>query len=380
MLVFKTSAFNRSATSPKPNLLHCLYIKDLKNSAHNNFIECKKILEYKLKMKKITIFLLFIFLNFTQNLYANENFKAWLKDFKKTAIKKGISKKTVNLVMDDAKYLPKVIEYDRYQPEFYEDTFTYINKRANQDKVNKGIRLYKREKNLINKIEKVFLVEKELLLALMGIETNFGKYLGKMDIVSSLATLSFDKRRSVFFTNELLVLLKLIDEGIIDKSILFGSWAGAFGNFQFMPSTIKSYAIDYNKNTDIELKKIDDSFASAANYIKKIGWKKNEPCFFRVKLKKEIPKKYLNSSARKIHNKKKVKFFKKYLDSIDGIIEDENILSAIIIPDKDIIPGAENLDPAFIVFSNYELILKWNRSLRFALAVCTLKEKFKDEI
>tara|TARA_B100000214_G_scaffold46825_1_gene29433 strand:- start:2334 stop:3329 length:996 start_codon:yes stop_codon:yes gene_type:complete len=331
-------------------------------------------------MKKITIFLLFIFLNFTQNLYANENFKAWLKDFKKTAIKKGISKKTVNLVMDDAKYLPKVIEYDRYQPEFYEDTFTYINKRANQDKVNKGIRLYKREKNLINKIEKVFLVEKELLLALMGIETNFGKYLGKMDIVSSLATLSFDKRRSVFFTNELLVLLKLIDEGIIDKSILFGSWAGAFGNFQFMPSTIKSYAIDYNKNTDIELKKIDDSFASAANYIKKIGWKKNEPCFFRVKLKKEIPKKYLNSSARKIHNKKKVKFFKKYLDSIDGIIEDENILSAIIIPDKDIIPGAENLDPAFIVFSNYELILKWNRSLRFALAVCTLKEKFKDEI
>ena len=331
-------------------------------------------------MKKITIFLLFIFLNFTQNLYANENFKAWLKDFKKTAIKKGISKKTVNLVMDDAKYLPKVIEYDRYQPEFYEDTFTYIKKRANQDKVNKGIRLYKSEKNLINKIEKVFLVEKELLLALMGIETNFGKYLGKMDIVSSLATLSFDKRRSVFFTNELLVLLKLIDEGIIDKSILFGSWAGAFGNFQFMPSTIKSYAIDYNKNTDIELKKIDDSFASAANYIKKIGWKKNEPCFFRVKLKKEIPKKYLNSSARKIHNKKKVKFFKKYLDSIDGIIEDENILSAIIIPDKDIIPGAENLDPAFIVFSNYELILKWNRSLRFALAVCTLKEKFKDEI
>ena len=331
-------------------------------------------------MKKITIFLLFIFLNLTQNLYANENFKAWLKDFKKTAIKKGISKKTVNLVMDDAKYLPKVIEYDRYQPEFYEDTFTYINKRANQDKVNKGIRLYKREKNLINKIEKVFLVEKELLLALMGIETNFGKYLGKMDIVSSLATLSFDKRRSVFFTNELLVLLKLIDEGIIDKSILFGSWAGAFGNFQFMPSTIKSYAIDYNKNTDIELKKIDDSFASAANYIKKIGWKKNEPCFFRVKLKKEIPKKYLNSSARKIHNKKKVKFFKKYLDSIDGIIEDENILSAIIIPDKDIIPGSENLEPAFIVFANYELILKWNRSLRFALAVCTLKDKFANEL
>ena len=331
-------------------------------------------------MKKITIFLLFIFLNFNQSLYANENFQIWLKGFKESAIKKGISKKTVNLVMDEAKFLPKVIEYDRYQPEFYEDTFTYIKKRASQAKVNKGIKLYKSEKNLINKIEKVFLVEKELLLALMGIETNFGKYLGKMDIVSSLATLSFDKRRSIFFTNELLVLLKLIDEGVIDKSILYGSWAGAFGNFQFMPSTIKSYAIDYNDNANIELKKIDDSFASAANYIKRIGWKKNEPCFYRVKLKKGIPKKYLNSSARNIHNKKKVKFFKKYLASIDGVIEDENVLSAIIIPDKDIIPGSENLEPAFIVFANYELILKWNRSLRFALAVCTLKEKFRNEI
>ena len=90
----------------------------------------------------------------------------------------------------------------------------------------------------------------------MGIETNYGKYLGKMDIISSLATLSYDKRRSDFFTNELLTLLKLVDENIIDKDILYGSWAGAFGNFQFMPTTIKNYAIDYNGNKDIELKKL----------------------------------------------------------------------------------------------------------------------------
>ena len=108
----------------------------------------------------------------------------------------------------------------------------------------------------------------------MGIETNFGKYLGKMDIVSSLATLSFDKRRSDFFTKELLILLRLVDKKIIEKDILFGSWAGAFGNFQFMPRTIKDYAIDYNNNKIIELKKIEDSFASAANYLNKIGWKK----------------------------------------------------------------------------------------------------------
>ena len=325
--------------------------------------------------------LTFIFLinNFS---FANtsENFDLWLKNFKKTAVSKGISKKTVDLTLKNAKFLPKVIEYDRYQPEFYEDTYTYIKKRANKDKVKKGLFLYKREKELINKIEKKFLVEKELLLALMGIETNYGKYLGKMDIISSLATLSFDKRRSAFFTSELLVLLKLIDQGVIDKNILYGSWAGAFGNFQFMPSTIKSYAIDYNNNSNIELKKIEDSFASAANYIKKIGWKIDQPCFYKVELKEEIPAKYLNSSARKIVNKKKVKFFKKYFKSIEKLNLNENMISAIIIPDKDIIPGAKNLKPAFIVFSNYEKILKWNRSLRFALAVCTLKDKFKNEI
>ena len=127
----------------------------------------------------------------------------------------------------------------------------------------------------------------------------------------SLATLSFDKRRSDFFTNELLILLKLIDKKIIDKEILFGSWAGAFGNFQFMPSTIKNYAVDYNKNSDIELKKIDDSFASAANYINKIGWETNNPCFVKITLNNNIPQKYLNTSARGIKNKKKSKIFSK---------------------------------------------------------------------
>ena len=331
-------------------------------------------------MKKICVFFLIIFVISVQNLTANEDFGIWLRDFKKIAVKNGISKQTVNEVMNDAEFLPKVIEYDRYQPEFYEDTYTYIRKRSSKEKLKKGLSLYKKEKDTINKIEKNFYVEKELLLALMGIETNFGKYLGKMDIISSLSTLSFDKRRSAFFTNELLTLLKLIDNKVVDKNTLYGSWAGAFGNFQFMPSTIKNYAIDYNNNSNIELKKIEDSFASAANYIKKIGWKKNEPCFYKVELKEDIPTKYLNSSARKITNKRKVKYFKKYLKSYEKYNLNDNSISAIITPDKDIIPGAKTLKPAYIVFSNYEKVLKWNRSLRFALAVCTLKNKFKNEI
>jgi len=310
----------------------------------------------------------------------NYDFRLWLDDFKKRAIKSGISEIVVEDVMSTAVFLPKVIEYDRYQPEFYEDTFTYISKRTNSRKVKKGLSLYKKEKVIIEKIDKNYLVEKELLLALMGIETNFGKYLGKMDIISSLATLSYDKRRSKFFTDELLILLNLIDKGIIKKDILFGSWAGAFGNFQFMPRTIKNYAIDYNNNQTIELKNIEDSFASAANYLNKIGWKKNAPCFLKIDLKDSIPKKYLNSSARKIENKKKVKFFKKYIKNSDKLKIDDNLLSAIITPDKDIIPGSKTYKPAYLVFSNYEKILHWNRSLRFALAVCTLKGNFENEI
>ena len=312
--------------------------------------------------------------------FASDDFNKWVSNFKIRAISSGVSEKVVNEIMSEAKFLPKVIEYDRYQPEFYEDTSTYIKKRSSKRKIREGIQLYGKEKKIIEIIEKDFEVEKELLLSLMGIETNFGKYLGKMDIISSLATLSFDKRRSEFFTAELLILLKLVDKGIVSKDILFGSWAGAFGNFQFMPRTIRNYAIDYNNNKIIELKNIEDSFASAANYLKTIGWKKNQPCFFKIELKDDIPKKYLNSSARKIKNKKKFNFFKKYIKNYENLNIKDNPMVAIIIPDKDIIPGAETLSPAYIIFENYEKILNWNRSLRFALAVCTLKESFRNEI
>ena len=331
-------------------------------------------------MFNLIIKFLFLYLLLFSNISANQDFDNWLKKFQTTAIESGISKKVVYGVMSNAKFLPKVIEYDRYQPEFYEDTFTYIKKRSSNKKIKAGIKLYNQEKITIEKIEKEFNVEKELLLALMGIETNFGKYLGKMDIVSSLATLSYDERRSAFFTEELLILLKLVDSNIINKDILYGSWAGAFGNFQFMPRTIRNYAIDYNKNKTIELKDTEDSFASAANYLNTIGWKKNEPCFFKIDLKENIPKKYLNSSARNIKNKRQLRFFKKYIRNFNDLKMQGNLNTAIIIPDKDIIPGAETLSPAYIVFENYEKILNWNRSLRFALAVCTLKEGFKNEI
>ena len=333
-----------------------------------------------MKIIKILLFISIFFCNLT---YANINieFENWKKDFKKVALSKDISEETFNIAIENTRYLPNVIKYDRYQPEFYEDTKTYISKRASLKKLKQGLELYEQNQELINKIEKEFKVEKELMLALMGIETNFGNYVGKMDILSSLATLSFDKRRSEFFTNELITLLKLIETKKVDHKSLYGSWAGAFGFFQFMPSTIDNYAIDYNNNKEINLKNNIDAFASAANYLSKIGWRTERPCFYKVVLKDNIPNKYLNTSAQKIKNKKKLSFFIKYIEK-DNLPNNLNFnyKVAIVTPDKDIVKDAEKLTPAYIVYDNYEVILKWNRSLRFSLAVCTLKDKFENEL
>mgnify|MGYP006134373895 FL=1 len=331
---------------------------------------------------KIIRYFIILFLMLTNVAFSSGDmsFDKWLKIFKIHALENNISESTFDMAMNDVVFLPKVIKYDRFQPEFYEDTKTYISKRSSDQKVKQGTKLYKSNKNFINSIDNKFSVEKSLLLALMGIETNFGTYVGKMDILSSLATLSFDERRSEFFTSELITILQLVESGKIDHNILYGSWAGAFGNFQFMPSTIEGYAIDYDENNIIELKSIKDSFASAANYINKIGWKKNQPCFIRVNLTEDVPKKLLNTSAKKLHNKNKFKLLKKYIKDKNTEAIDNNLIGSIITPDKDIIPNSENLEPAYIVFENYEKILQWNRSLRFGLAVCTLKDKFENAL
>jgi len=327
--------------------------------------------------KIITFLILIKFLLITSVLSASldQGFDDWLLSYKKFALKKGISEKTLEVAFKNVKFLENVIKYDRRQPEFIEDTLTYVGKRATKSRSIIANKLLKKNMNLFNKVENEFHVEKEILLALWGIETNFGKYVGKMDIISSLATLTFDKRRSEFFSKQLIALLKLIDKKKINPNKLFGSWAGAYGNFQFMPTTIENYAIDYDNNNKIELKdSIHDALASAANYINKIGWKKGEPCYLRVKLNKEIKKKYLNTSARKISHKLAIsKWNKKGVVNYDGTKIKLNYKAALIIPDGKI--GT----PTYLVFDNYEKILKWNRSLRFGVTVCTLANMIKYE-
>ena len=173
--------------------------------------------------------------------------------------------------------------------------------------------------------------------------------------------------------------MKLIDQKLVDVDTLYGSWAGAFGNFQFMPSAIENYAIDYDNNNKIELKQsLHDAIASAANYINQIGWKYQSSCFYKVELTQPISKKYINTSAKKIRNYLTIKSWKK-----KGIVDIEQIndknKAALIIPDLAVPEGNEN-SPAFLVFNNYEKILQWNRSLRFGVTVCTLSNMIKNEI
>ena len=162
-------------------------------------------------MKQIKIFFLVYILIFN-NLHADEteNFIKWKNQFKKLALENNISEKTFNSAMSNVKYLPKVIEYDRYQPEFYEDTKTYVSKRTSKKKVKKGLIFYNDKKDLIDTVEKKYNVEKELLLSLMGIETNYGTYVGKMDILSSLAALSYDKPKINFLQLWILLLEKIL--------------------------------------------------------------------------------------------------------------------------------------------------------------------------
>ena len=327
------------------------------------------------KFKIITFFLVLkiLLISFSQVANSDEGFNTWLFSYKKFALKKGISQETIDTAFKNVRFLEKVIKYDRKQPEFYEDTITYVNKRANISRVNTARRLLGKNRLLFTEVENKFSVEKEILLALWGIETNFGKHVGKMDIISSLATLSYDKRRRVFFSSQLLTLLKLIDDKLLDPNTLYGSWAGAYGNFQFMPSTISRYAIDYDNNNKIELKfSLDDSLASAANYINRIGWKKSQPCFFRVKLTNKIRDKYINLSARKISNKLEIsKWKRKGVVNVDGTELQSNLKAALILPDGKL------ESPMFLVFDNYGKILKWNRSLRFGITVCTLAKMIK---
>ena len=316
--------------------------------------------------------ILFIVICLTSNSYSDENFNKWLLNYKQFAINQGVTKKTVDEAFKNTKLLKRIIKYDRNQPEFIEKTKVYVGKRVNKQKVIYAKKLIKNNNNLLKIVEKKYKVPKNYLVALWGIETVFGKHKGKVDIISALATLSFDKRRSTYFSRELITLLKLIDKKIVNLDDLKGSWAGAHGNFQFMPSSIKNYAIDYNKDGKIDLyTSLEDSFASAANYLKKIGWDKN-PWGVKVKLSKNIDSKNFTYDARKLAKQLKVKEWVKL-----GVLLPKNFNINLNTKARLIKPDGK-ISEVYMVFNNYEKLLNWNRSLRFAITIGVFADLLSD--
>ena len=325
---------------------------------------------------KFKIFLIiYLFLISNPNIsLSNEKFNEWLIGFKARAITQGVSKETVENALKNAKYLERIVALDRKQPEFFEKTYEYIDKRVDEKRIQTGKILLNENLTLLEKVNTKFKVDKEILVALWGIETNFGVNKGKVDIISALSTLSFDNRRPEYFEKELIILLKLIDNKKIKYESLNGSWAGAIGNFQFMPSTIQKYAVNFDEVADIDLiNSFQDSLASAANYLKTIGWNEKDKWGFEIKIDKNFDNNLINSDSRNLKNIISIAQLKSLgFKNKDG--------SEIMYPDKKegwlIRPDGDD-GPIYIVFDNFLRLLEWNRSLRFAITVGTLSDKIK---
>ena len=325
---------------------------------------------------KFKIFLIiYLFTIFNPNIsLANEKFTEWLVGFKGRAIAQGVSQETVDTALKNAKFLERIVALDRKQPEFFEKTYEYLEKRVDEKRIQAARNLLKENSHLLEKVSTKFKVDKEILVSLWGIETNFGVNKGNVDIISALSTLSFDNRRSEYFEKELIILLKLIDNKTLKYDSLYGSWAGAIGNFQFMPSTIQKHGINFDEVPDIDLiNSFQDSLASAANYLKTIGWIEKDKWGFEVRIDKNFDSSLINSDSRNLKNKISIVQLKllgfKNRNGSEIAYEDKKE-GWLIRPD-----GEDG--PIYIVFDNYLRLLEWNRSLRFAITVGTLSDKIK---
>jgi membrane-bound lytic murein transglycosylase B len=310
---------------------------------------------------KITIFLnllLFSFKAFSQN-----DFKQFLSDISKEAEKKGIATKLIKDFKNKTVFIPRVIELDRSQPEFKLTLDQYLKRVVTPTRIKKARKKYNENKDILNKISDFYGVQPRFIVALWGIETDFGRLTGGFSVISALSTLAFEGRRHEYFKRELLNALTIINDGHISMNEMTGSWAGAMGQCQFMPSSFLNYASDWNKdgNKDIWNSK-PDVFASAANYLKRVGWS-NKITWGR--------KVYLGNYNNKV---KKNKYILLKNWSSYGILNENkeklpqvNIKARLVIPDNYGKYG-------YLVYKNFDALLNWNRSNYFAIAVGKLSD------
>lgn len=300
--------------------------------------------------------------------YDDKEFQKWIVDFKKMAFEDyDISKGVLDNAFKNVKYNPKVIKSDRKQPEFMRTFWSYSDRALNADRIANGKIMMKKYKTLLKNVSEKYGVSKEIIVAFWGLETNYGKILGKYNLIQSLTTLSFDNRRSEFFTKELINVLKIIDAGHMKQYQLVGSWAGAFGNFQFMPSTFMAYAVDGNGDGRINLTSdIVDAMHSAGNYLSKMGWDDKYRWGRPVLVEADDLEvwKYVNSNQEKpLH------FFRSLgVKKFDGKLVDN-----VDIDSKLVAPNGIN-GPVFVVYDNFKYIMRWNASVNYALSIGLLAD------
>ena len=254
-------------------------------------------------MKYTFLFIIIFFFIIDKTVTADDiGFKIWIENFKNEAKEAGLSDNIINENLDNAKFIPRIIELDRKQPEFTLSLSEYLNKVVNKKRINKGIEKIRENWDLLEEISNKYKVQPRFIVALWGIETDFGRISGGFPVIDSLATLSYDGRRRTYFSKELINALKIIENGHIDGKNMRGSWAGAMGQPQFMPSSFLSYAQDYNNDgrKDIWTTK-EDVLASAANYLSQLKWNNNETWGREVLI---IDESYLDHSTLTLENEK----------------------------------------------------------------------------
>jgi lytic murein transglycosylase len=255
---------------------------------------------------------------------------------------------------------------DRAQPEFISPFLSYMNNRATPSKIALGRAMLQQHEALLNQIEAQYNVPKNVLVAFWGLETSYGANKGNYGLPSSLMTLAYEGRRAEFFRGQLLDTMRIVDAKHNNVEGMRGSWAGAMGHMQFMPSTLLKHGVDADGDGRINIwTSLPDAFASAANYLAKTGWRKDEPAAAEVKLPANF-----DYSLAHLNNRKSVADWVK-LGVFD--IEDKALPAldnaAILLPQ-----GWQG--PAFMVFSNFDVIMDWNRSVNYALSVAHLANQF----
>ena len=293
-------------------------------------------------------------------------FSACIAELKTRAATQGISRTVIDNNLARVSHVPRVIELDRRQPEFSESFANYIGQRVNEQRIRQGRALLAEHRPLLDEIAREYGVPVQYLVAFWGLETNYGSFFGRMPVLDSLATLACDPRRSDYFTGELIGALKIIDEGAIDPARMEGSWAGAMGHVQFMPSVFLRYAIDYDGSGRRDLwGSVPDAMASAANFLKGIGWQAGERWGREVRL----PEGFAYGKAGLDQRKTLEQWRALGVRRADGApLPVADMQASLLVP-------AGHQGPAFLVYDNFHVIMRWNRSEFYALSVGHLADR-----